>query len=86
MDTILLFFFFPRKQWEQTDFIFILTVFLVASFISWSLTFLGKKTFSYHLLIPAAFFLSVLLCFRPSVHTAGEVSENQTLGRERLVN
>lgn len=63
-----------------------LPVFLVASFISCSLTFLDKNAFSYHFffffLISAASFLSLLLRFPPDVHTTEEVSENQAVDEE----
>lgn len=64
-----------------------LPVFLVASFISWSLIFLDKKTFSHHLLILAASFLSHdVHTFSPhDVHTTEEVSENQAFDREELI-
>lgn len=64
-----------------------LPVFLVASFRSWSLTFLDKKAFSHHFLIfliPAASFLSLLLHFPLDVHTTKEVSETQAVDEELI--
>lgn len=78
-------FFFPQKAMRANWFYLHLPVFLVASFISWSLTFLDQKAFFHHLLMPTAFFFSPFLFFPLNVHPTGEVSENQTLDGERLL-